>query len=167
MIPKTRCSQRRAIISLARAVSRKAKCGCHSGKVSKWRYGSIGRPRNKARMPCGNTVADFAAKGQPDIGRDRIQSTGEFGARERTRTSTTLRSLAPEASASASSATRARVKKKLALMSQPDLRGIFNSARGLLLCQRKARPTAGGEVRIAERAPANVGTRRLSLHQLL
>src|SRR5580700_5997169 len=31
------------------------------------------------------------------------------GARERTRTSTTLRSLAPEASASASSATRARV----------------------------------------------------------
>src|SRR6516164_9698104 len=31
----------------------------------------------------------------------------EFGARERTRTSTTLRSLAPEASASASSATRA------------------------------------------------------------
>src|SRR5437762_2665829 len=111
MIPKTRCSQRRAIISLARAVSRKAKCGCHSGKVSKWRYGSIGRPRNKARMPCGNTVADFAAKGQPDIGRDRIQSTGEFGARWRTRTSTTLRSLAPEASASASSATRARVRK--------------------------------------------------------
>ena len=89
------------------------------------------------------------------------------GAQERTRTSTTLRPLAPEASASASSATRARVKKKLALMSQPDLRGIFNSARGLLLCQRKARPTAGGEVRIAERAPANVGTRRLSLHQLL
>src|SRR5215831_14881737 len=35
----------------------------------------------------------------------------EIGARERTRTSTTLRSLAPEASASASSATRARVKK--------------------------------------------------------
>ncbi len=34
---------------------------------------------------------------------------GEFGARERTRTSTTLRSLAPEASASASSATRAQV----------------------------------------------------------
>ena len=34
-----------------------------------------------------------------------------FGARERTRTSTTLRSLAPEASASASSATRARVRK--------------------------------------------------------
>src|SRR5467141_3375633 len=32
------------------------------------------------------------------------------GARERTRTSTTLRSLAPEASASASSATRARVQ---------------------------------------------------------
>ena len=34
----------------------------------------------------------------------------EIGARERTRTSTTLRSLAPEASASASSATRARVQ---------------------------------------------------------
>src|SRR6266849_6088982 len=33
----------------------------------------------------------------------------EIGARERTRTSTTLRSLAPEASASASSATRAQV----------------------------------------------------------
>src|SRR5260370_30097270 len=34
----------------------------------------------------------------------------EIGARERTRTSTTLRSLAPEASASASSATRAQVR---------------------------------------------------------
>ena len=37
------------------------------------------------------------------------QKIALLGARERTRTSTTLRSLAPEASASASSATRARV----------------------------------------------------------
>src|SRR6516162_2145076 len=43
----------------------------------------------------------------------------EFGARERTRTSTTLRSLAPEASASASSATRARVKRAGLDGSQP------------------------------------------------
>src|SRR5439155_3614790 len=62
-------------------------------------------------------------------------SEGEFGARERTRTSTTLRSLAPEASASASSATRARVKRA-GLMGANRLRGIFNSARGLVLCQR-------------------------------
>src|SRR5215467_3849079 len=41
------------------------------------------------------------------------------GARERTRTSTTLRSLAPEASASASSATRARVKKVGSGRNQP------------------------------------------------
>jgi hypothetical protein len=41
---------------------------------------------------------------------NRLATVGKIdGARERTRTSTTLRSLAPEASASASSATRARV----------------------------------------------------------
>jgi Pyruvate flavodoxin/ferredoxin oxidoreductase, thiamine diP-bdg len=62
-------------------------------------------------------------------------SEREFGARERTRTSTTLRSLAPEASASASSATRARVKRA-GLMGANRLRGIFNFARGLVLCQR-------------------------------
>src|SRR5262252_2118318 len=58
-------------------------------------------------MSSGNTVADFSPKGQPR----RVEKLEDFGARERTRTSTTLRSLAPEASASASSATRARVKK--------------------------------------------------------
>src|SRR6266567_5711311 len=62
-------------------------------------------------MPCRNTVADFAAKGQQHRWKRRIQKRQELGARERTRTSTTLRSLAPEASASASSATRARVKR--------------------------------------------------------
>ena len=39
-----------------------------------------------------------------------LRTYAKDGARERTRTSTTLRSLAPEASASASSATRARVR---------------------------------------------------------
>src|SRR6266581_6891106 len=62
-------------------------------------------------MTCRNTVADFAAKGQQHRWKRRIQKRQALGARERTRTSTTLRSLAPEASASASSATRARVKR--------------------------------------------------------
>src|SRR5215467_13307904 len=66
-------------------------------------------------MSSGNTVADFSPKGQPR----RFEKLEDFGARERTRTSTTLRSLAPEASASASSATRARVKKVGSGRSQP------------------------------------------------
>src|SRR5215471_3325875 len=53
------------------------------------------------------------------------------GARERTRTSTTLRSLAPEASASASSATRARAKRAGLDGSQP-------LARHFSFCPRAA-----------------------------
>src|SRR6516164_10556048 len=60
-----------------------------------------------------------------------------FGAQERTRTSTTLRPLAPEASASASSATWAQVRI---------LRGNFHSEVLGIFCQRsgahRARPGA-------------------------
>src|ERR1700676_3924592 len=51
------------------------------------------------------------------------------GARERTRTSTTLRSLAPEASASASSATRARV-----LWVKPQPNQGYSSNEAFSLC---------------------------------
>jgi hypothetical protein len=63
-----------------------------------------------------------------------VHHEGKFdGARERTRTSTTLRSLAPEASASASSATRARV-----LRVKPRRRRDFSSNEAFLLCPRLA-----------------------------
>ena len=57
------------------------------------------------------------------------QKIALLGARERTRTSTTLRSLAPEASASASSATRARV-----LWVKSRLNRDYSSNEAFLLC---------------------------------
>src|SRR5215467_12316837 len=106
------CNHRSAIISLACAPAGKEKCGCHCGKASKTEWGTIATSENALGCLARNTVADFAPKGQAHCRRN-------FGARERTRTSTTLRSLAPEASASASSATRARVKKVGSGRNQP------------------------------------------------
>ena len=77
-----------------------------------------------------------------------FQTCQRVGARERTRTSTTLRSLRPERSASASSATRARVRihpNRVGLnpeMVDPSRAGIthttrlFHCARRSTLCQR-------------------------------
>src|SRR6266403_1356441 len=45
MIPKTRCSQRSAIISLACGVSRNEKCGSHWGKEITSRKKFMGTPR--------------------------------------------------------------------------------------------------------------------------
>ena len=53
-----------------------------------------------------------------------------FGAQERTRTSTTVRPLAPEASASASSATWAQVKKDEAIFILRREVGFVNEVRG-------------------------------------
>src|SRR5580693_7675918 len=69
-----------------------------------------------------------------------------IGARERTRTSTTLRSLAPEASASASSATRARV---LWVKPQPS-RG-YRSNEAFSLCPPLPALSTKGPRREAER----------------
>ena len=80
--------------------------------------------------------------GGDDLCKNRV------GARERTRTSTTLRSLAPEASASASSATRARAKRAGLDGSQP-------LARHFSFCPRagplSTRAESGG---IGSHAPA-------------
>ena len=53
-----------------------------------------------------------------------------YGAQERTRTSTTVRPLAPEASASASSATWAQVQKKEAIFILRREVGFVNEAAG-------------------------------------
>src|ERR1700719_830824 len=57
MIPKTRCSQRSAIISLAWGVSRNEKCGSHSGKEITSRKKFMGTPRTSCAS-CATTVAD-------------------------------------------------------------------------------------------------------------
>ena len=80
--------------------------------------------------------------GGDELGKNRV------GARERTRTSTTLRSLAPEASASASSATRARAKRAGLDGSQPLARHFSFCPRAGPLSTRAA---SGG---IGSHAPA-------------
>jgi hypothetical protein len=54
---------------------------------------------------------------------------GSYGARKRTRTSTPLRELAPEASASANSAIRAQVLDCVAFSLCPSAPGFVNAAR--------------------------------------
>jgi hypothetical protein len=96
------------------------------------------------------------------------------GARERTRTSTTLRSLAPEASASASSATRARV-----LWVKPRLRPGLQFQRGFFIVPAACRfvnegagilrpnsKTHGEKVQDArgKEDPANLNEQRVCAH---
>src|SRR6266852_7259977 len=106
MMPKMRCSQRRTIISFAAAPPRKEQYGRHAGNEYRNRCRNMATPRNSGASFCGTTVTDCGANRQSGYAR----MFRETGARERTRTSTTLRSLAPEASASASSATRAQMR---------------------------------------------------------
>src|SRR5216684_3273378 len=139
MMPKMKCNQRMAIISLACGVSRKEKCGCHSGKVwartdkymanSKTTMDRSGEAKQRISIRMGDTM--------------NIAAGNRNGARERTRTSTALRPLRPERSASASSATRARVKgNKLRAQPESHTAKPFHSARHLTLCQRDEFTTA-------------------------
>src|SRR5713226_6869416 len=93
MMPKMRCSQRRTIISFAAAPPRKEKCGRHAGNEYRNRCRNMATPRNSGESFCGTTVTDCGANRQSGY----AIMFREIGARERTRTSTTLRSLAPEA----------------------------------------------------------------------
>ena len=74
----------------------------------------------------------------------RHKSFEMFGAQERTRTSTTLRPLAPEASASASSATWAQARKFQQF-------SIFS--RRLSRCQSTMRLRSGSVFRLADDSP--------------
>src|SRR5258708_32200482 len=58
MMPKMRCSQRSAIISLACGVSRNEKCGCHSGKENMKRCRNTATPRNWGELSSRTTVTD-------------------------------------------------------------------------------------------------------------
>ena len=95
-----------------------------------------------ANAPAGRKPGHSAGEGRTTM---NFQTYLRVGARERTRTSTTLRSLRPERSASANSATRARVRihpNRVGLnpeMVDPSRAGITHTTR-LFHCARRPHP---------------------------